>query len=351
MDLKCLIRNTRNPSSYLSDIIILGIFVLIGVLGRTILVSWNIQPFPNFEIIMVLTFLAALFISPTLAFFVPLGSMIGSDLLLGNPIFIGSQMNKIVLFTYSGFLILSLMNILARNKIRPHVQQIKIRTVGLVVGVGLACTICYDVWTNIGWWYLMYPHTIETLASVFFAGIPFMLYHLLSTAVTFIVIGIPVIMLINNKHTLPIPKHISLHHLPVVAVTLLFIGLSFSGTAMDVPRNTDIWLEHADSTSVTVIIQGNDWTFTDTICVTEETTVLWLLSDVSDRHGIEVETTYYESFDATIVTSISDDVNGYDGHYWQYSVNGKIPIHSCDTCTVSNGDVIIWSFETMKSDI
>ena len=88
----------------LSDInqIVLTIgLILIGALGRFILVGTEMQPFPNFEIIMVMTFLAALVLKPTLAIFVPLLSMMLSDLLIGNPIFVGSQMNRIVLFTYS----------------------------------------------------------------------------------------------------------------------------------------------------------------------------------------------------------------------------------------------------------
>ena len=352
MNLKNLLKKANNQSSLLSDAIVLSVFIFIGIIGRTMLVGWNIQPFPNFEIIMVLTFLAALFIRPTLAFLVPIFSMIGSDLLLGNPVFVGDQMNKIVLFTYSGFLLISLLNILSRTKIQPRVQGFKIRTFGLVAGVGIAFTLLYDVWTNIGWWYLMYPHTPGTLAAVFAAGIPFMIYHLLSAAVTFMFIGVPLIVLIKNKHVLAFPKkHTSVQYIPIVAVTLLFIGLSFSGTAMVVPQKTDIWLEQADATSVTIVLKGTDWEITDNICVTEETTVLSLLRDVSKRHSVEVETTYYESFDATLVNSIGGDTNGEDDSYWQYYVNGELPMLGCDVYTVSNGDIVEWSFETIPSDI
>ena len=104
--------------SDLSQIILMLGLIIIGTLGRYVLVELGIQPFPNFEIIMMMTFLAAIFLRSTLAIFVPLISMILSDILLGNTIFIGSQMNRIVLFTYSGFAMIAIINILNRRKFR-----------------------------------------------------------------------------------------------------------------------------------------------------------------------------------------------------------------------------------------
>jgi hypothetical protein len=351
MDIKRIFQKADHQSSLLSDFLILCIFIIMGIIGRTVLVGWNLQPFPNFEIIMVLTFLAALIIRPTLAFLVPLISMIGSDLLLGNPIFVGSQMNKIVLFTYSGFLLICMLNVAGRARIQPRIQAFKIQSFGIIVGVGVACTLLYDVWTNIGWWYLMYPHTPQTFVAVFAAGVPFMIYHLLSASLTFLLIGVPLMMFIKNKHMLTYPKKLpSLHYVPILAVTLLFIGLSFSGTAMQIPQKTDIWLERSDATSVTIIFEGNDWRLTDSICIIRETSVLSLLFDISQRHGFPVETTYYEGFDATLVDSIAGDKNGAL-QYWQYFVNGELPMIGCDTFMVTNGDVVLWSLETVPSDI
>jgi hypothetical protein len=352
MEIKNLLKKASNKSSFLYDATVLLLFILMGILGRTILVGWNIQPFPNFEIIMVLTFLAAFMVRPTVAFLIPLVSMIGSDLLLGNPIFIGSQMNKIILFTYSGFLLVGIMNIAARSKLQPRIAQFKIQTIGIVAGAGIIFTLFYDVWTNIGWWYLMYPHTSSTFASVFLAGIPFMMYHLLSATITFILVGIPVLYFAQNKRVLSLPKkQTSLHYLPVVAITVLFIGLSFLGSAMIVPERTDIWLEQSDATSVTINIHGDGWTLTDSICVTEKTTVLSLLQEVSTLHSLDLRTTYYESFDATLVDSIGGDVNGQNDYYWQYYVNGELPISGCDEYPVSNGDVIEWDFRVVSIDI
>jgi len=50
--------NLKPNRGLLFDILLLLGFIGIGTVGRTILVGWGLQPFPNFEIIMVLTFLA-----------------------------------------------------------------------------------------------------------------------------------------------------------------------------------------------------------------------------------------------------------------------------------------------------
>ena len=95
-----------------NQIVFLISLIVIGTLGRYVLVSYGLQPFPNFEIIMVLTFIAAIFLRPTIAILVPLMSMIFSDLLIGNSVYSGSQINKIILFTYSGFALITLSTIL-----------------------------------------------------------------------------------------------------------------------------------------------------------------------------------------------------------------------------------------------
>ena len=106
--MKHLLKNIKNKDGIFFEILLLIGFIGIATLGRYILFGLGVQPFPNFEIIMVITFLAALFLKPTFAIFVPLLSMIFSDILIGNPIFVGSQMNRIVLFTYSGFAIIAI---------------------------------------------------------------------------------------------------------------------------------------------------------------------------------------------------------------------------------------------------
>jgi hypothetical protein len=328
------------------EISMLLCFIGIGTIGRILLVGWNFQPFPNFEIIMVITFLAVIFLKPALAIFVPIVSMILSDLLLGNAILVGNQMNRIVLFTYSGFVMIALLGISSKNRWRKHLARIRLKSIGVAAGLGIGFVLIYDVWTNIGWWYLIYPHTIEHLAGVFTAGIPFMIYHMISGVVTFVAVALPVLSMI--KHEVPAPLRIkNVQRAIVAAVAVALIGLSFTGTAVEVPEKSEIWLEQTDETSVTMIISGDNWQIEDNIVAYPEDTVFTILEAFAERNKITCKYTYYEEFDSVLIDSINGDVNGDEGRYWQYYVNDKIPMIGCDKYNVSNGDVIQWKFETL----
>jgi len=349
MEIKNLLKETKINNRLFSDIILLIGFILIGTIGRTILVGWNLQPFPNFEIIMVVTFLAAIFLRPTIAFFVPLFSMIFSDLLLGNPIFVGNQMNRLVLFTYSGFVMIALVNIFNRDRFRRDLGELKLKNIGMAAGLGIGFVLIYDVWTNIGWWYLIYPHTTSTLAAVFTAGIPFMIYHMISGVFTFVVIALPVISYVSMEHKIEIPHKIKItHKIPVAAIALSLIVLSFTGTAMRVPEKSEVWLEQSDKTSVKIVIVGDGWRIEDNIFAYDGDTVFSVLEKCSARNDFLIKYTYYDAFDSTLIDQIGNTVNGKDGKYWQYYVNGELPMVGCDKYIVSNGDHIQWRFEIIS---
>lgn len=332
-----------HPLSY--DLTIVSVFILLGTLSRFFLVGWEIQPFPNFELIMVLTFISLFLIRPSLVFTIPLFSMILSDILLGNPVLIGSSMNRIVLFTYTGFLIISFLFLKTKNKSHHTLSTINLKSVGLCVGVGMLSTLVFDIWTNAGWWYLMFPHTMEAFVSVFLAGIPFMIYHQLSTVLSFLTIAVPIGYLLTNKYQITIPKkQFTLEKIPFIAVTTILILLSFSGSTMAIPDQTDIWLEDSTETSVTVTLKGSNWEINDQIILTHETAVLDVLTTLGKRNEFTIDATYDESLDATLINAINEDMNGDDDYYWQYTVNGEMPMTSADNTMVSNGDVIIWHF-------
>jgi hypothetical protein len=201
--------------------------IIAGTFGRYVLVSYGLQPFPNFEIIMVLTFIAAIFLKPTVAIAVPLLSMLLSDMLIGNSVYTGSQINKIILFTYSGFALIALSTIFSRDKVRKGFGDIRLKNIGIAAGLGVGFVLIYDVWTNLGWWYLIYPHNINSLALVFSAGMPFMAYHMLSGALTFIVVALPVINYITKRTSIELPIKLDNRHLiPAIAITLSLIFLS-----------------------------------------------------------------------------------------------------------------------------
>jgi len=348
MEIKNSLGKIKTSNKLFSDVALLIGFILMGTIGRAMLVGWNLQPYPNFEIIMVITFLAAIFLRPTIAFLVPLFSMIFSDLLLGNPIFVGNQMNRIVLFTYSGFVMIALVNIFNRDRFKQGLGELKLKNIGMAAGLGIGFVLIYDVWTNLGWWYLIYPHTANTLAAVFTAGIPFMIYHMLSGVFTFLVIALPIISYVSMEHKIEMPIKIKkIHKLPVTIITVSLIVLSFTGTAMHVPEKSDVWLEQSDKTSVTIVITGDGWIIQDNILAYDGDTVFSILKKCSDRNGFSIDYTYYEQFDSTLINSINNDVGGTGGKYWQYYINnGDIPpMAGCDKYDVSNGDLIKWKYE------
>jgi len=333
----------------LHQVLLLVILIVIGTIGRYLLVAQNLQPFPNFEIIMVLTFLAAILMRSSLAIAVPLCSMIFSDLLIGNPIFVGSQMNRIVLFTYSGFAMIALVNIFNRKRFKRGLGEIKLANIGIAAGLGVGFVLLYDIWTNIGWWYLIYPHTLSSLATVFTAGIPFMIYHLISGVVTFLAIALPVTAFVHQNFKLDLPKTVkTIQKIPVVLLVVLLIALSFTGTALKMPTRSEIWLEEVDQTSVTLVIRGDDWILEDHYLAYADDTAFTILQRAASDHELSLEYTYYEQFDSLLVDSVNHDVNGENNRYWQYYVNEEIPMIGADKYSVKNGDYLEWRFEIIS---
>lgn len=178
----------------LRQILGFGLLALCATVGRYLLVSKGMQPFPNFEVVTVAAFIGIMILDVRVALFIPLVGMVCSDLFIGNPIFVGEKMNQIVMFTYSGFAFVALAGIFVGERIKPYVSSLRSRSVFCMAGAGALLVLLYDIWTNLGWWYLMYPHTGESLLTVYTLGIPFMAYHLISGITTFICIGIPVIL-------------------------------------------------------------------------------------------------------------------------------------------------------------
>lgn len=156
---------------------IISIFTL-GFVGRIVL-----HDYQNFETIMVASFLSALVLPRNWTFIVTISMIVASDIYLGY--FGGS---KIILFTYSGFLLVSLLTSKYKDKISG---EIKPGTVYKFGGAGILATLMYDVWTNFGVFLLTFNHTLDNLILVYILGLPFMLYHLISSLVTFTLIGFP----------------------------------------------------------------------------------------------------------------------------------------------------------------
>ena len=173
----------------------ISIFIL-GFLGRIIL-----HDYPNFETIMVASFLSAMLLPRNLTLIVTIAMIVSSDIYLGY--FANS---KIILFTYTGFLFVSFLT----NKFKKKIDRgLRPNTVYKFGASSIILTLIYDIWTNFGVFLLTNNHTLDNLIFVYILGLPFMLYHLISSLVTFTLIGFPLyfIFLYGIKNILKINEN------------------------------------------------------------------------------------------------------------------------------------------------
>ena len=158
----------------------------LGFGGRILLHDYH-----NFETVMVSVFLASMLLPLNIAVLITMAIMVLSDLYLG---YMGAT--KILFFTYTGFLLVSLISSKFKNKLEGKFTS---GTVYKFTSAGIIFALVYDMWTNFGVFWLSYGHTIDNLFLVYTLGLPFMIYHLLSSIVTFSLIGFPIYCILTKK--------------------------------------------------------------------------------------------------------------------------------------------------------
>ena len=157
----------------------------LGFGGRVALHEYH-----NFETVMVSVFLAAMLLPTAISLLVTLSIMIFSDLYLG---YFG--ISRILFFTYTGFVLVSFITSKFKDRIGGGFST---GTVYKFTGSGIIFALVYDTWTNFGVFWINYSHTIENLFLVYALGLPFMIYHLLSSIMTFSLIGFPIYCSLRN---------------------------------------------------------------------------------------------------------------------------------------------------------
>ena len=150
-----------------------------------------LHDYHNFETIMVSVFLASMLLPASVAMTVTLSMIVLSDMYLG---YFGAS--KIIIFTYTGFLMVSAITTKFQQRIKG---EFKPGTVYKFTASGLIFATIYDTWTNFGVFWLSYTHTPENLVLVYVLGLPFMVYHLLSSIITFTMIGLPIYCALSSK--------------------------------------------------------------------------------------------------------------------------------------------------------
>lgn len=76
----------------------------------------------------------------------------------------------------------------------------------------------------------------------------------------------------------------------------------------------------------------------------KDSTVFSLLEELALKENFKVESTLYKEM-GVFVENINEVKNGTNGKYWQYWVNGKLPMVAADRMKVKGGDRIEWKFE------
>ncbi len=193
--------------------VIFALFLIfIGAVGRIAL-----QNYPNVETVMVVTFIAAVYIRQWYALLVPLSALAISDLVMGN-LSMTSKYSLILIFTYTGFIMVTLVSRYYRTYFRKNSTSLDRASIANTSMFGLIFVVVYDLWTNVGAFLLMYPHTLEGLLLCYTMAIPFMLSHMISGAVTFALIVAPSTYHLNRSHVLDEPE-------PSLAITTEQVSL------------------------------------------------------------------------------------------------------------------------------
>ncbi|MBN2065290.1 MAG: DUF4430 domain-containing protein [Candidatus Thermoplasmatota archaeon] len=322
--------------------------VLFAALGRYLLVSIGLQPFPNFEVVTVAAFIGMMLLDVRVALFIPLVAMVCSDILIGNLIFVGEKMNQIVMFTYSGFTLVALGGMSIGRTVKPYVSSIKISSVFCIAGTGALLVFLYDVWTNFGWWYLMYPHTGDSLATVYVLGVPFMIYHLISGVVTFVCVGLPAISYFSTKQPRAASnrstREIWRRGVPVGVVVFLLVLVSLTGCVSTSVKEQGALGETIHNASMEIIAPG--WNVVYRNVTTMNMTVASFLFECADHYDFSVKSNYWQGYKSLFVEEINGIKNGAEGSYWQYYVNGEYANTGCSNYYLKDNDVVSWRFES-----
>ena len=203
-------------------ILLAGLFIAIGVLGRVILHDFfagitNPMPLDVFFVVSAVSLLAGVYLGRYYAFIVPVIIIALTDVFYAviDPKTLSLWTSWLFLFTWSGFTIIALSGSLIKKK---TIRQTK-TFIPRLLGASVLGVFVYDVWTNFGFWLTFskmgfYPQTIAGLGTVFVGGFPMMLWHQLSSCLAILCIILPLVYLkkqdiLHRETTIrPIEKYI-----------------------------------------------------------------------------------------------------------------------------------------------
>jgi len=198
----------KNDSNIRYRIIIAGMLIAIGSIIRILLhnnlpgapsiyitlngITQNMFIFDLFFVVAVISIVSGLLLGGYFTFIVPISTMIISDLFIGN--------NWILLFTWSGFVMIGLIGYLLKSK-----KCVTIRKAPAILGASIGGVLLYDIWTNFGTWLggFGYAYNLNGLALCYTMALPFMFWHLISTTIAISIIVLPIIYIKEHKLIIP----------------------------------------------------------------------------------------------------------------------------------------------------
>ncbi len=148
----------NQPTMHSKKIFVALFLIIFGSLGRLLLLG-----LPNVETLTVSTLLAGSLLGGLYSVFVPLAIVVLTDFLIGN--------NSILFFTWSAWILIGVFGAISGIK-----TQSVARSVGKLTILGLASSLFFYVYTNLGVWLLwdLYPHNFIGLVQCYLMGLPFL---------------------------------------------------------------------------------------------------------------------------------------------------------------------------------
>lgn len=210
------------------NILLAGLLIAIGVLGRIILHDffngitnpWEQSSGLGLDVFFVMaaiSIFSGIILGKYYALIIPLIVVVISDVFYAfvNPVNVLLYTTYLFLFTITGYVFISLIGFYTKKK-----SKLDKAFIPKIFGAGIVGILIYDFWTNFGFWLSfsrLYPDylspTFYGLIQAYIWGIPMMIWHILSGAITIVIIAVPLVLLKEHKifqtdHTLkPIEKY------------------------------------------------------------------------------------------------------------------------------------------------
>ncbi len=149
----------KKNSKTTTNILIIAALIIAAVSWR--IINHNLSLAPNLEIVTAVSVLAALIIGLRGAIFVPLVTMIISDLIIGN--------SSIFIFTWGSFAVIGLASMILR-RLNKNGASLIFGSLGFAI----FSSFFFFFATNLGVWLQgWYPMTFAGLATCFTLAVPF----------------------------------------------------------------------------------------------------------------------------------------------------------------------------------